>query len=54
VAKPVTEDAKGTRGVAEGASDLLRGSAFDKASAERFILALFGMGWFEEEAVGLC
>ena len=42
------EIAEGAEGVAETGGGLGEGTAVDEAGAESFVLALGGVGWFEE------
>ena len=49
-AEMMTQDAKGSWGVAKAPGDLSRGKRFDEIGAESFVLALRGGGGIEEEA----
>ena len=51
VAELMTQDAEGTGGVAEAASDVAGGLLIDEVSAESFILALHGELRGEEEVL---
>jgi hypothetical protein len=49
VAKAPAEDAEGAGLVAEPAGNVGGGQTFDEVGAERLVLALLGVPWFEEE-----
>ena len=54
VAEGVTQDAESPWRVAKGLGDGLGRMPLDIKSAEGLVLALFGQGRFEEEAVRIC
>ncbi len=54
VAKLVTEDTEGARGVTEVAGRLLGREALDVESPERLVLTLFGVSGTEEKVLGSC
>jgi hypothetical protein len=50
----MAQHAERSRGVAEGASDLVGGALFDEEGAQGFVLALSGMRGLGEESSYFC
>jgi hypothetical protein len=50
----MAQDTEGSRGVAEGAGDLVGGTVFDEERTQRFVQALTGMGGLSKELTAIC
>ncbi len=50
LAELMDQDAEASWGIAEAVGSLITGQSLDELGAERFVLAMGGVGWFEEDA----